>query len=50
MDLTQTLCDNRYFCTLYFGFSLVDLDFDSRSQECEKVKLLHQLSKSFQLI
>ena len=32
------------YSSLYFDTSLIDLEFDSRSQECEKEKLLCQLS------
>ena len=28
--------DSRYYCTPHFDTSLIDLDPDSRSQECEK--------------
>ena len=38
MDLIQTQYDDRYYCTLHFDTSLIDLylDLDSRSQDCEK--------------
>ena len=35
MDLIQTWYDDRYYCVLRLDSSLIDLDFDSRSQECE---------------
>ena len=35
--------DYRDYCTLHFDTSLVDLNFDLRSQECKIAKLLHQL-------
>ena len=38
MDYIQTWCDDRYYCSLHFDTSLIDLDLDSRSQECEKAK------------
>ena len=38
MDLIQTWYDDGYYCTLHFDTSLIDLYFDSRSQECEKAK------------
>ena len=41
MDLILTWYAGRYLCTLRFDTSLVDFDPDSRSQECEKAKLLH---------
>ena len=37
MDLIQTWCDNRYYWTLYFDISLVDIDFDSRSFKVTEV-------------
>ena len=36
--LIQTLSDGRYYCTLHFDTRLIDLDPDSRSQECGKAK------------
>ena len=51
MDLIYTWSDNGYYCTLHFDTSLLDLDFDSRSQEWEKAKTSVQItSQSFQLI
>ena len=44
-------CDDRYYCTLHFDTSLIDLDQDSRSQECKKAKTSGpSISQSFQLI
>ena len=38
MDLIQTWFDDRYYGTLQFHSKHIDFDFDSRSQQCEKVK------------
>ena len=35
ISFIQTWYDDRYYCTLYFDISLIDVDLDSRSQECE---------------
>ena len=40
MDFIQTWCDYRYYCALHFDTSLIDLDLDSKSQECEKAKMM----------
>ena len=51
MDLIQTWYDNRYYCTLNFDTSLIGLDLDSRSQECQKAKTSAPIiSQSFQSI
>ena len=51
MDLIQTEYDDRYYCTLHFDTGLIDLDFDSWSQECEKPEtVVHIVSQIFQLI
>ena len=43
--------DDRYLCTLDFDISLIDLDLDSRSQECKKAKSSAPIiSQSFPLI
>ena len=38
MDLNQTWCDDRCYCTLHFDSSLIGLDLDWRLRECEKAK------------
>ena len=38
MDLIQTLYDDECYCTVHFDTSLIELDLDSRSQECKKTK------------
>ena len=51
MDLIQTRYDNRYYCTLHFNTSLIDLNVDSRSQERKKVKpSVAIISQSFQSV
>ena len=40
MNLIQSWYDNRYNCTLHVGMSLIGLDFDSKSQERMKAKLV----------
>ena len=51
MDLIQTWYDDRYYCTLHFDSSLIDLDHDSRSQGYEKAKPSAPIvSQSFLLI
>ena len=47
MDLIQTWSDDRYYCTLHLGTSLIDLDLDSRSQECEKEKTSAPIASQF---
>ena len=37
LSLIQTWHD-RYYCTLPFDSCLIDLDLNSRSKECQKVK------------
>ena len=53
IDLIHTWYDDRsyrhQFCTLHFDTKLIDLDLDSRSQDCEKAKASAVIiSKSFQ--
>ena len=51
MDLIQSWYDDRYSCTLHFDTSLIDLDFDSTSQECQKADISALIiSQSFQFI
>ena len=38
MDFFPIWCDNRCYCTLHFDTNLIDLDVDSRSQQCKKTK------------
>ena len=38
MDLIQTWFDGRYYCTLHFDTSVIDLDLDSRTEQCEKAE------------
>ena len=38
INLLQTWYDDRYYRTLHLDTSLIDLDRDSRSQECKKAK------------
>ena len=38
INLIQTGYDDRYFSILHFDTSLIDLELDSRSQECKKAK------------
>ena len=40
--------DDRYYWTLHFDASLIDLDFDSRSQQCKKWRKC-QLSQKFSM-
>ena len=35
-EFDLNLVDDLYCCTLHFDTSLIDLDLDSRSQECDK--------------
>ena len=51
MDLIQTWLYNIYYCTLHLDTSLIDLDFDSRSNGCEKANTsMPIISQSFQSI
>ena len=51
MYLIQTLSDDEYYFTLHFDTSLIDVYFESRSQECEKAKTsVPIISQSFELI
>ena len=50
-QLIQTWDHDRYYCAVYFNTSLIDLDLDSRSQECEKATTsVPIMSQSFQWI
>ena len=47
----QTWYSDRYYCGWHFDTSLIDLDFDSTSHECEKAKTYASIvSQSFQSI
>ena len=51
MDLIKTWYDDRYYSTLHFDANLIQLDLDSRSQECKKSKTcVSVISESFQSI
>ena len=51
ISLTQTWCDDRYYCTLQSDTSQTDHDLDSKSQECKKTKPSEPIiSQSFELI
>ena len=51
IDLIQTCHNDGYYCTLHFDTSLIGLDLDSRSQECNKEQFsVAIISQSFQLI
>ena len=51
IKLIQSWYYDRYYCTVHFDISLVDLDLVSRSQECEKATTSARIiSESFQLI
>ena len=43
--LIQSCYAGRYYCTLHFDPSLVDLDFDSRSQECKEANISVPVSR-----
>ena len=38
MDLLHARFDDRYSCVLQFDTRQIDLDLDSRAQECKKAK------------
>ena len=38
----RTPYDDRYYSTLHFDTSLIDLDLDARSQKCKNQRLLRQ--------
>ena len=38
IDLSQTLYDDRNYCTLHFGSGQIDLNLDSWSQRSEKAE------------
>ena len=49
LSLIQTWYNYRFYCTLHFVTSLIDVDLHSRSQECEKAKTSAPvISQSFQ--
>ena len=50
MDLIQTSYDDRYYCILHFDGSLIDLGLFQGHRSFRKQQLLHELSRSFQLI
>ena len=51
MDLIQIWHDDRYYYTIQFNISMINLDLDSRSQECEKANVSAPIiSHSFQSI
>ena len=51
MDLSQTWYDDRYYCNHHFDAILIDIDLESRSQECKKEKSSAPVvSPSFQSI
>ena len=41
--LIQPWYGDRYYCTVHFDSSLIDLGFDSRSRECEKANTSVQI-------
>ena len=45
VDLIETWYHNRYYCTLHFDNSLIDLDIDSRPQKCKKANTSLQIIK-----
>ena len=55
LDVYESICFNQGmmidYCTLYFKTGLIDLELDSKSQECEKAKTSTPIiSQTFQLI
>ena len=51
MGLIHTWYNDRYCCTLPVDTSFIDLDLDSRSQECEKAETSAQIiSQSCHLV